>query len=110
MKTLKFSGNLLRSIITGKKTTTWRINDEKNITEGETISLINKNTMKEFVKAEVVSIRETTFEKINESDRNGHEKFRSDKEMYEIYSNYYKIKVTPKTKLKVIKFKITEKI
>lgn len=102
MKTLKFSEPLNRYIIEGRKNTTWRISDEKNIKAGEIIALVDKRTLKEFAK-------ETTFENLNEIDRSGHEKFLSDEEMYETYSKYYKIKVTPKTKLKVIKFRILEK-
>ena len=72
---------------------------------GDNLSLCNNNE-KEFAKAEVISVRETTFGELIEGDKEGHEKFSSEEEMYKTYSGYYKMKVTPETKLKVIKFKL----
>jgi len=103
MKRLKFVTPDL--ILKENKTTTWRINDEKNISVGDHLSLCDVNG-KEFAKAEVTSVRETIFKNLTEEDKEGHEKFLSDKEMYHTYSGYYKMEVTPKTKLKIIKFQL----
>ena len=60
----------------------------------------------EFAKAVVVSVKKTVFGSLSDGDKEGHENFTNDKEMYEIYSKYYKMKVTPETAVKVIKFRI----
>lgn len=106
MKQLKFSNPDL--ILKGNKSATWRINDDKNLSVGDYLSLCNVNG-EEFAKAKIISVGETSFENLTEEDKRGHEKFSSDKEMYETYSRYYKMKVIPKTKLKVIKFQLQAK-
>jgi hypothetical protein len=103
IKTLKFSGELPELILLGKKKSTFRINDEKNIQKGDEISLLYKfgeNAGKEFAKVIVTEVKETTFSKLDKKDLEGHENYNSDKEMYEKYSNYYKTKIGPETKVK----------
>ena len=109
MKKLRFAEPLPRLILIGKKDTTWRINDEKEISCGDELSLCygeGPNKESEFARAKVIWIKETTFGELTEEDYVGHEKFGSEKEMYETYSRYYNIKVLPQTRLKVIKFKL----
>lgn len=106
MKTLKFRKNLSKKILDGTKTTTWRLFDDKNLKRGDIISLLIWEDKKEFAKAKIIEVKEKTLEKLDESDWKGHEKFNSKKEMYETYSRDYDKKVTPKTKLKIIKFKL----
>ncbi len=103
IKKLKFFEPLIKLILNGKKNTTWRINDDKNISKNDTLSLCDNNG-KEFMETKVLETRETIFKDLTEKDKDGHEKFSSDEEMYKIYSNYYNMKVTPEIKLKVIKF------
>jgi len=106
MKTLKFIEELSKLILSGKKNVTWRLSDDKDISIGEEISFLISQTKKEFAKAKILSVKETTFGELTKKDWEGHEKFSSDKEMYETYSGYYDIDVNPKTKLKIIKFKL----
>lgn len=105
MKKLKFAEPLPSKILSGRKNTTWRINDDKEIIIGDLLSLCYINDI-EFAKAKVISINESTFGKLSESDKEGHEKFDSEEEMYAIYSKYYNFQVTPETNLKVIKFEL----
>src|SRR3989338_3895777 len=105
MKTLKFAEPLVRLILVGKKDTTWRINDDKDIQENDELSLSYKDG-KEFTKAKVTEVRETMFENLSEKDKEGHETYSSDVEMYETYSSYYHVHVKPSTPVKVIKFKL----
>jgi len=106
LKRLKFSEPLPKLILNGKKNSTWRINDDKNILINDLLSLCYSGG-REFAKAKVIFVKETNFENLTEKDKEGHEKFLSDKEMYKAYSNYYNIKVGPKTKVKIIKFNIS---
>ena len=105
MKKLKFSENLIALILQGDKRNTWRINDEKCISKGDLLTLCKKTGV-EFAKARVDATRLIKFCDISEEDKEGHEKFISDEEMYATYSKYYNCKVTPETEVKVIRFKL----
>jgi len=107
MKSLKFSGDLIPLVICGDKNTTWRINDEKNLSSGEIISL-KDHFGKEFGKAEILDVRETTFGKLDVRDKEGHEMFSSDEDMLKIYSGYYGFQVSLETSLKVIRFRLLD--
>lgn len=105
MKKLKFADNLPELIIKGEKTNTWRISDKRNIVKGDKLILCHVNG-NEFARAMVLSTKTTSFGELSKEDVIGHEKFKNDKEMYETYSKYYKMKVGPETKLKIIKFEL----
>ncbi|MCB9358873.1 ASCH domain-containing protein [Candidatus Woesearchaeota archaeon] len=105
MKKLKFADDLPEKVLSGTKNSTWRVNDDKDISSGDELSLcrIDGN---EFATAKVIFVKETTFGELSEQDWEGHEKFSSEKEMYSTYSKYYDFKVFPETELKIIKFKL----
>jgi len=105
MKRLKFSEPLPGLVLEGKKDTTWRINDDKDLSVNDILSLCF-NDEREFAKAKIIWTKETTFGNFTKEDKEGHEPFSSEKEMYETYSKYYKINVKPDTRVKVIKFKL----
>ncbi|MBU4480120.1 ASCH domain-containing protein [Patescibacteria group bacterium] len=106
MKTLKFRENLSKLILKGDKDTTWRLFDDKDLTEGDEVSFVVKETLKEFAKAKIIGMRETTFGELTEEDWDGHEKFESEEEMYKIYSGYYNKEVNKNSLVKIIKFKL----
>ncbi|MFQ5647950.1 MAG: ASCH domain-containing protein [Candidatus Aenigmatarchaeota archaeon] len=105
MKQLKFSDPLPKLILEGRKTATWRLNDEKNIQAGDELALYY-NDGREFARAVVTRTKETTFGQLTEEDRAGHEPFPSDQEMYGVFSRYYRTQVGPGTRVKVIKFRV----
>ncbi|MFA5071609.1 MAG: ASCH domain-containing protein [Candidatus Pacearchaeota archaeon] len=114
IRKITFSEPLPKLILTGEKTSTWRIDepvpikrtsDTEGIKVGDKLSLVNKN-QKEFAKAITIKVNHIIFGKLTKSDLEGHEKFKSKKEMYNKFSEYYKIKVNDKTKIVVIKFKL----
>lgn len=106
MKTLKFAEPLPNLVLSGEKDTTWRVNDDKELKLGDILSLVRMDSREEFSQAEIIWVKETTFGNLTDEDWEGHEKFKSDEEMYLIYSKYYSIDVTSKTRLKIIKFKL----
>jgi len=105
MKQLKFAEPLSKLVLGGQKDITWRIDDDKNIMVGDQLSLCY-NDGREFAKAEVNWVKETIFGNMTKEDKEGHEKFSSDEEMYQTYSGYYSMKVEPKTRVKIIKFRL----
>jgi len=110
MKTLKFSKNLIPLIISGKKDTTWRLFDDKDLKEGDEVIFLDKETKKPFTKVLLIKVQEKTFKQLAEEDKEGHEAFKSEEEMLKTYSDYYRTEVNIDTPLKVIKFKLKEVI
>lgn len=106
MKTLKFASNLAQLILSGEKTVTWRLFDDKELKEGDTLEFINKETGEKFARAEILFIREKRLGDIEESDYEGHEKFNTGEEMFETYRGYYGDKVDRDAIVKIIRFKI----
>lgn len=107
-KSLKFVNHLIPLVLSGEKTTTWRINDEKGIIKGDILSLRDSQGV-ELAKARVTDVRKTQFKDLEDKDFAGHEDFKNSAEIYETYSKYYRTEVNPKTKLKVIKFRLINK-
>ena len=90
----------------GEKTSTWRLFDDKNLSVGDEVELINWNTKEPFAKAVIIGVQEKKLSEITDSDFEGHEKFESTEKMYESYRTYYGNKVTPDTIVKMINFKL----
>lgn len=106
MKSLKFAENLVPLVVSGEKTATWRLFDDKDLKVGDELVFINKATGQEFAAALILSVKETPLGEIKDDDFVGHEKFASREEMFENYRSYYGDKVTEKTIVKMINFKI----
>lgn len=110
MKTLKFRPSLVKPILNGEKDTTWRLFDDKNISKGDQLSLVNWRTKEEFAQAEVVSVTEKSLKELTDEDWQGHEKYKSKQEMYDTYSTYYHKPINENTEIKIIKFKVKKSI
>jgi hypothetical protein len=106
MKIIKFRSSLKENILKGKKDSTWRLFDDKNLSKGDKISLVEWESGKEFAKGIILEVKEKQFHQITKKDRKGHERFKSDDQMYKTYSTYYKKRITPYTKIKIIKLKL----
>lgn len=107
MKTLKFVENLVPLILSGEKTSTWRIFDDKDLSLGDKLSLIEKGTGEEFARAEIVSVREKVLGDIEDADfDDGHERYGSKEKMLEAYQSYYGNHITMDTVIKIVYFKI----
>ena len=104
MKTLKFRKSLADNILEGKKTSTWRLFDDKNLSKGDIVSFLIWETKDEFAKAKLIDVKETALGELTDKDWEGHEKFSSDEEMYQTYSKYYNRPVDEKSPVKIIKF------
>lgn len=108
METLKFRPHLIKEILEGRKTTTWRLFDEKNLQIGDKLELLNAETLEKFTEAEVTDIKEKKLGEIEDSDYEGHEKYGSQEEMIKHYKNYYGDKVDLDTMVKIIRFKLIQ--
>jgi hypothetical protein len=106
MKTLKFRPYLIPLILSGEKTSTWRLFDDKDLQVGDMVDLINWDTKEVFGKAELTEVREKPLGQLEDADFEGQEKFESEEKMYEEFKKYYGDKVDENTIVKIIKFKL----
>ena len=109
MKSLKFRNYLVPLVLSGENTSTWRLFDDKNLSAGDNVELKEFVTLKHFANARLTKVIENSFKDLTDEDRQGHEVFNSDAEMYENYKMYYKTDVGPDTLVKIIWFDLTEK-
>src|SRR4029079_676044 len=105
-QSLKFAPHLIQSILTGKKTATWRLFNDKDLKAGEVIDLIQRPELKVFAKAKIRSIEEKPLGRLTQSDWEGHERFSSDEEMYKTYESYYNRPVNADTIVTIIRFQL----
>ena len=110
MKTLKFSKDLIPLIIFGEKTVTWRLFDDKDLKEGDEVLFSSKETGEGFARVLLTEVEEKTFKELTDKDKENHESFESDERMLETYSKYYNTDVNMDTPLKVVRFKIIERL
>ncbi len=106
MKSLKFRPKLIPLILSGEKTVTWRLFDEKNISVGDRVEFINWETNEVFAHVRITSVKLKTFKELTPKDWEGHEKFNSEEEKYQTYSAYYNRKVTSSAPVKIIAFEL----
>lgn len=105
-KSLKFRDHLAKLVLAKEKDLTWRLFDDKNLSEGDTVDLLNWNTGEVFGKATLIKVWEKKMKDLNDADYDGHEKFSSTEEMYLTYKKYYGDRVGPDTIVKIIRFKL----
>jgi hypothetical protein len=105
MKTLKFRKELSELILNGQKTSTWRLFDDKDLSVGDIVSFVVWETGEEFVRVELIFVKETTFGQLTDNDWEGHETFESEEKMYKVYEEYYKRPVDENSPVKIIKFR-----
>ena len=106
MKTFKFRNHLVKDIQEGRKTVTWRLFDDKNLSVGDRLELLNSESGEKFAEAEITQVREKKLTQIKEADFEGHEKYSSSEVMLQHYQEYYGHKVTMDTLIKMIDFKV----
>ncbi len=103
---MKFSPDLVPLVLSGEKTSTWRLFDDKDLKTGDTIDFIKRPELTKFAEAKLTSVVGKKLGELTEEDKKGHEKFASDTEMYKTYEGYYNKPVGPETPIKLIRFEI----
>lgn len=110
IKILEFRPHLIQDILEGRKTVTWRLFDDKNLSAGDRLLLRDWETGKDFAKAEIVSVREKKLGELEEADFKGHEQYESEEDMYQRFREYYGDTVDKNTVVKIITFKVTGRL
>lgn len=108
MKQLKFREHLIPIIISGEKTVTWRLFDDKDLQVGDEIKLINSSNEEMFATAKIISLMEKKLGEVDADDYEGHENFENQEAMYEQYREYYGPSVGKDTLVKVIGFELSQ--
>lgn len=108
MKTLKFRHHSAEEILAGRKTVTWRMFDDKELSVGDTMELLDWESGEKFSEAKITKVREKKLGEIEDEDFEGHERFENKEEMLETYRKYYGERVDWDTMVKMINFKLFE--
>lgn len=106
MKTLKFKNHLVIEILAGKRTSTWRLFDDKDLQIGDELDLINKDTLEKFAAAKIISVTEKKLKDLEEKDAVGHGEFEGPDIILEKFRQYYGDKVDLDTPVKIIRFQL----
>ena len=106
MKNLKFRKILAEEILAGRKTSTWRFFDDKDLQAGDVVDLIEWETRTKFAAAKIKIIREKKLGEVHDEDFDGHEKYESKEAMLEEFRTYYGDKVDWDTLVKIIDFEL----
>lgn len=105
MKTLKFKHNFVKEILEGRKTTTWRLFDDKDLQINDELELIDSGNRGSFGKAKIIYVVEKTIQDLTDEELKNHEYENRDK-MIESHRKYYGDKVNLDTVVKIITFKL----
>lgn len=113
MKSLKFDHDLAQLILAGKKTSTWRIKDDKDISLDDQVNIIDKvkpdfaSSWQVIGTAKVTAVVVKHLGDINADDMTTHEGYASQEEMIKEFRKYYGDDVDATTPVKIIDFKFT---
>ena len=104
MKKLKFEPHLCEQILSGNKTSTWRLFDDKDLQVGDTLQLVNRETLEIIGTATITKLRIKALGTLTPEDWVGHEKYPNEEFMYATYRKYYGDRVDENTEVKIISF------
>lgn len=113
MKTLKFDHDAAQDVLRGKKTSTWRLYDDKDLSVNDHIKIIDKsdpddtNSWKIIGEAVVNEVIEKKLGDVTDRDMAGHEIFDTKEEMLATYRQRYGDRVTLDEPVKMVYFKFT---
>jgi ribonuclease HI len=113
MKTLKFDHEYAKLISAGKKTSTWRLYDDKDLSVNDEIKFIDKvdpkdsKTWRVIGQGKVTEVIEKKLGSVTQEDMEGHEVFASQEGMVNHYRDYYGERVTLDTPVKIVLFEFT---
>lgn len=113
MKTLKFDHEAAQDVLQGKKTSTWRLYDDKDLSVNDHIKIIDKtdpndtNSWKIIGEAVVNEVIEKKLGDVTDRDMAGHEVFDTKEEMLATYRQRYGDRVTLDEPVKMVYFKFT---
>jgi ribonuclease HI len=113
LKYVKVSHKVSKLIMDGEKSSTWRINDEKNISVDDAIGIIDKVDPKDPSSWQIIgtghvnSVIQKRLSDVHSDDLGPGETFDSRQEMMKTFRKYYGPDISERTTLKIINFDFT---
>ena len=107
-KKIHFETKLIPLILSGQKTATWRIDDDKDLKEGDFLELLESGTEKFIGKAKILKIIEKPFKDLTPEDKIGHKTYQSEEEMFKTFTSYYEIDMNKNSTVKIAKYKLSK--
>jgi ribonuclease HI len=113
VKTLKFDHDSAQLILSGKKNSTWRLFDDKDLSVNDNIKIVDKvasedpKTWKVIGQGQVSEVIEKKLKDISKEDMAGHEQYSSPTEMLERYRSFYGGRVDLESIVKIVYFDFT---
>ncbi len=110
MKRLKLDHTLAESVVAGKKRSTWRINDDKNLSVNDEVELVDKanpqdpTSWRAIGVAKLDQVVEKRMGQITEQEHHDHGRAVSFEQIYDEFREYYGNEVGPDTVVKIIHF------
>lgn len=104
MKTLKFKPQLIASLRAGTKTSTWRLFDDKDLSVGDVVSIMDKSTLDVVGTARISAVSIRPLGEVWQTELDGHESYKNEEDMLATFSSYYGDSVTLATDAKVLHF------
>lgn len=105
-KKIHFKTELIPLVLSGEKTATWRLFDDKDLKKGDWLDLVESQSERIFGMAVIDEVVEKKMGDLTSEDKKGHENYSTDQQMYDTFMKYYGKPVGPETKLKIIRFKL----
>lgn len=109
-KVLKLNHRAAELVREGKKTSTWRLNDDKDLRVNDRISFIDKvvpgdeNSWEEFGDTVITSILEKRFGDLTSNNFEGSENYSTNDEMIKAFQRYYGENIDYNAPVKIIHF------
>ncbi|MFZ3020251.1 MAG: ASCH domain-containing protein [Minisyncoccia bacterium] len=105
MKVVKFRQHFVPNILNGTKKTTWRLFDDKDLSVGDDIELVDFETKNKFGEARIEKVFEKEIKNLMPQEIFGHG-YKNVDEMIERHKVYYGNGVNKDTKVKIITFEL----
>jgi hypothetical protein len=104
MKILKFTSQLIPSLLSGEKTTTWRLFDDKGLSLWDDLEFRRSEDNEVIGYGTIISLSEKKISEMNEEDCDGHEQFKNTEEIITNLKKYYGNNVDENSIIKIIHF------
>ena len=108
MKVLGFATTLVPLVLSGAKTTTWRLYDTRDLKPGQLVLFEETVTRKPFAFALIKRVRTKRFADVIDRDFEGHEKYEDTQTMYETFRSYYGNLAAPQAPLRIVQFELVK--
>ncbi len=112
MKSLKLSHTEAQEILDGTRTSTWRINDDKDLHVNDQVTLVDKvgvdpASWVPIGTATILTVFEKQLAAVTPNDVDGNKEYKSLEDIITEYQSYYGPQVGPQTPVKIIHFSFT---